>query len=184
LFRFDKCIQYDEVNTSQRGINALSNIDKSDVNGDASNSDCIRCDNRGDNWEERYICRDEGFAEENKSEWNRRERGSGQISSNAANPNSDRLERSVSTKFNKQLSSEKKYDEKHLSIFKSGIQFKNFPTVSPICTRDDGLSDRLDGITFSKWRNESIKAGGNAIVPQVVHQIFKAIEQYETTRQA
>jgi DNA (cytosine-5)-methyltransferase 1 len=36
----------------------------------------------------------------------------------------------------------------------------------------------LDGITFSKWRNESIKAGGNAIVPQVVHQIFKAIQQY------
>jgi DNA (cytosine-5)-methyltransferase 1 len=39
----------------------------------------------------------------------------------------------------------------------------------------------LDGITFSKWRNESIKAYGNAVVPQVVHQIFKAIEQYETT---
>jgi DNA (cytosine-5)-methyltransferase 1 len=37
----------------------------------------------------------------------------------------------------------------------------------------------LDGITFSKWRNESIKAYGNAIVPQVVYQIFKAIEQYE-----
>jgi DNA (cytosine-5)-methyltransferase 1 len=61
--------------------------------------------------------------------------------------------------------------------------FKMFPSVSPICTRDDGLSDRLDSITFSKWRNESIKAGGNAIVPQVVHQIFKAIEQYESTRQ-
>lgn len=60
--------------------------------------------------------------------------------------------------------------------------WSNFPTVSPICTRDDGISDRLDSITFSKWRNESIKAGGNAIVPQVVHQIFKAIEQYETTR--
>jgi DNA (cytosine-5)-methyltransferase 1 len=58
----------------------------------------------------------------------------------------------------------------------------NFPTVSPICSRNDGISDRLDGITFSKWRAESIKAGGNAIVPQVVHQIFKAIEQYETTR--
>jgi DNA (cytosine-5)-methyltransferase 1 len=40
----------------------------------------------------------------------------------------------------------------------------------------------LDGITFPKWRNESIKAAGNAVVPQVVHQIFKAIEQYETTR--
>jgi DNA (cytosine-5)-methyltransferase 1 len=55
----------------------------------------------------------------------------------------------------------------------------NFPTKPPICSRNDGLSSRLDGITFSKWRNESIKAGGNAIVPQVVYQIFKAIEQYE-----
>ena len=56
--------------------------------------------------------------------------------------------------------------------------WQNFPTKSPICNGDDGLSNRLDGITFLKWRNESIKAGGNAIVPQVVHQIFKAIEQY------
>jgi DNA (cytosine-5)-methyltransferase 1 len=54
----------------------------------------------------------------------------------------------------------------------------NFPSVSPICSRNDGFSNRLDGITFSKWRNESIKAGGNAIVPQVVYQIFKAIELY------
>jgi DNA (cytosine-5)-methyltransferase 1 len=36
----------------------------------------------------------------------------------------------------------------------------------------------LDGITFPKWRNESIKAYGNAIVPQVAYQIFKAIEDY------
>jgi DNA (cytosine-5)-methyltransferase 1 len=57
--------------------------------------------------------------------------------------------------------------------------WQNFPTVSPICNGDDGLSDRLDNITFPKWRNESIKAGGNAIVPQVVYQIFKSIEQYE-----
>jgi DNA (cytosine-5)-methyltransferase 1 len=57
--------------------------------------------------------------------------------------------------------------------------WKNFPTQSPICTRNDGLSARLDGITFPKWRNESIKAAGNAIVPQVALQIFKAIEQYE-----
>ena len=56
-----------------------------------------------------------------------------------------------------------------------------FPTQSPICTGDDGLSSRLDGITFSKWRNESIKAAGNAIVPQVALQIFKTIQQYETT---
>jgi DNA (cytosine-5)-methyltransferase 1 len=57
----------------------------------------------------------------------------------------------------------------------------SFPSQSPICTRNDGISSRLDNITFSKWRNESIKAAGNAIVPQVVYQIFKAIQQYETT---
>lgn len=56
--------------------------------------------------------------------------------------------------------------------------WENFPTFSPICTRDDGISSRLVGITFPRWRNESIKAMGNAIVPQVELQIFKAIEKY------
>ena len=57
--------------------------------------------------------------------------------------------------------------------------WKNFPTQTPICDGDDGLSSRLDSITFPKWRSESIKAGGNAIVPQVAYQIFKAIQDYE-----
>jgi DNA (cytosine-5)-methyltransferase 1 len=39
----------------------------------------------------------------------------------------------------------------------------------------------LDGITFPKWRNESIKAYGNAIVPQVAYQIFQAIQQTDDT---
>ena len=56
--------------------------------------------------------------------------------------------------------------------------WENFPTQSPICNGNDGLPTELDGITFPKWRNESIKAGGNAVVPQVVHQIFKSIEQW------
>jgi DNA (cytosine-5)-methyltransferase 1 len=50
-----------------------------------------------------------------------------------------------------------------------------FPTQSPIFSRDDGFSRGLDGITVSKWRSESIKAYGNAIVPQVAYEIFKAI---------
>jgi len=54
----------------------------------------------------------------------------------------------------------------------------NFPTQSPICGGNDGLPTELDRITFSKWRNESIKAYGNAIVPQVALQIFKAISEY------
>jgi DNA (cytosine-5)-methyltransferase 1 len=55
----------------------------------------------------------------------------------------------------------------------------NFPTQPSLCRRDDGISKELDGITFSKWRNESIKAYGNAIVPQVAYQIFKAINEFE-----
>jgi len=58
--------------------------------------------------------------------------------------------------------------------------WENFPTQSPICNGDDGLSSRLAGITFPKFRNESIKAGGNAIVPQVAFQIFKAINEFES----
>ena len=55
--------------------------------------------------------------------------------------------------------------------------WKDFPTQSPICLRNDGFSERLDGITFPKWREQSIMAAGNAIVPQVAYQIFKAIEE-------
>ena len=56
----------------------------------------------------------------------------------------------------------------------------NFPTQPPIRSRNDGVSPELVGITVSKHRNESIKAYGNAIVPQVVYQIFKAINKYQT----
>jgi DNA (cytosine-5)-methyltransferase 1 len=59
--------------------------------------------------------------------------------------------------------------------------WSEFPTQPPIFIGNDGFSSELDGITFSKWRNESIKANGNAIVPQVALQIFKAIEQFKNT---
>ena len=52
----------------------------------------------------------------------------------------------------------------------------SFPSKPPICGGDDGIPRKLDGITFSKWRQESVKAYGNAIVPQVSYEIFKAIE--------
>ena len=57
-------------------------------------------------------------------------------------------------------------------------RFFDFPTVEPtIRGGNDGISRGLDGITFPKWRNESIKAYGNAIVPQVALEIFKAISK-------
>ena len=54
-----------------------------------------------------------------------------------------------------------------------------FPTQYPVCSGNDGVPDGLDGITFSKWRKESIKGYGNAIVPQVAYEIYKAIILYE-----
>jgi len=57
--------------------------------------------------------------------------------------------------------------------------WQNFPTQPPLCGGDDGLPKELDGITFPKWRSESIKGYGNAIVPQVAHRIFESIKEYE-----
>jgi len=96
--------------------------------------------------------------------------------SNASNSSCIELQGS---KFNGSLESKRPFQRKSGQFSRPIFsRWQNFPTVSPLCDGDDGLSDRLDSITFSKWRNESIKAGGNAIVPQVVFQIFKSIEQY------
>lgn len=56
-----------------------------------------------------------------------------------------------------------------------------FPTQPPVCGGDDGIPTELDGITLPKWRRESIKGYGNAIVPQVAFQIFEAIQKMEDT---
>jgi DNA (cytosine-5)-methyltransferase 1 len=55
------------------------------------------------------------------------------------------------------------------------MEWQKFPLEPPICSGDDGISHQLDGITFSKWRAESIKGYGNAIVPQVAYEIFKTL---------
>lgn len=57
--------------------------------------------------------------------------------------------------------------------------WREFPTQPPLCGGDDGIPPGLDGITFPRWRNESVKAYGNAIVPQVAYEIFMAIATEE-----
>lgn len=59
---------------------------------------------------------------------------------------------------------------------RQGEHWQHFPTQSPVCGGDDGLPSRLDGVTFPRWRRESLKAYGNAVVPQVAYEIFKAIK--------
>lgn len=56
--------------------------------------------------------------------------------------------------------------------------WNGFPTVSPVCGGDDGLPAELDGITFPAWCRESVKAYGNAIVPQVAWRIFDTINNW------
>lgn len=57
-------------------------------------------------------------------------------------------------------------------------RWAEFPTVPPIHRGNDGIPIRLDNLSipFTKWRTESLKAYGNAIVPQVMYRIFQAIE--------
>lgn len=59
--------------------------------------------------------------------------------------------------------------------------WKHFPTQSPVCRSNDGIPFDVDSLTisFPKWRQESIKAYGNAWVPQVAYEIFRAIEAEE-----
>ena len=60
-----------------------------------------------------------------------------------------------------------------------------FPSVSPVHRGNDGLPFDVDRLTlsFGKWRTEALKAYGNAIVPQVMYEIFRAIEIVEQREQ-
>lgn len=71
------------------------------------------------------------------------------------------------------------YDFRNRKDLLPGNRWESFPTVPPIHRGDDGLPFSLDDLAISpvKWRTESLKAYGNAIVPQVIYMIFKAIDQ-------
>ena len=127
---FNKCNSQYEISTTDRGINAFCDINKSNGNGVAANSN--------------------GIGQERRKEGGCTERRS----------------QSINEQF------------KGCSKLHRG-NFEMFPSKSPICGGDDGIPRELDNITFSKWRQESIKAYGNAIVPQVVYEIFKAINEFE-----
>ena len=62
-----------------------------------------------------------------------------------------------------------------------GSRWASFPSVSPIHRGNDGIPFDVDSLTisFGKWRTESLKAYGNAIVPQVMYELFRAIEIIE-----
>ena len=130
--RQHECECDNEEFASERGINALNDINENDGQGNATDSDSFG-----------YECWKERESTESKSQ-----------SINEQSQGCNEFYRA---------------------------NFEMFPTQSPICGGDDGLPTKLDGITFSKWRQESIKGYGNAIVPQVAYQIFKTIQQLNAT---
>ena len=103
---------------------------------------------------------------------------------NVTNSDSNGFQGSIQRKCNDKQGRNKQVinASQHLYTHESRMEtrrWENFPTQSPICGGNDGIPKELDNITFSKWKNESIKAYGNAIVPQVAYEIFKAIQSFE-----
>lgn len=71
---------------------------------------------------------------------------------------------------------------KRVETTEANSRWDRFPETFPSIRRgDDGIPFDVDDLTisFPRWRKESIKAYGNAIVPQVAYQIFKSINEYE-----
>jgi DNA (cytosine-5)-methyltransferase 1 len=96
--------------------------------------------------------------------------------------NSEGLSQRIRARIISDAETKNSYQGSKLTRIYTKNYWQEFPVTSPFWCRNDGLSYQLDGITFSKWRNESIKAYGNAIVPQVAFEIFKVIQQlHETT---
>lgn len=64
-------------------------------------------------------------------------------------------------------------------------RWRTFPSVPPVHRGNDGIPFPLDRLTIpaAKWRKEALKAYGNAIVPQVMYEIFRAIQQIENIKQ-
>ena len=69
---------------------------------------------------------------------------------------------------------EKPFEEDAENSF-DAVDFNKFPTSYPIVQEEF----QPNIISHSRWRRESIKGYGNAVVPQVVLEIFKAIEKYD-----
>lgn len=161
--------------TYEQGI--TSNSDKCTER--SSRTSCEIESNRGENNDE----------PKSRGEQAKQHLGCGYVLRDATHANSGRLP------------SQKHGQTQSRRIAKTGISsdWQNFPTQSPVCDGNDGISADLvryilrnggDCYTeeeaekeakriISKVRAEGIKAGGNAIVHQVALQIFKAIEEFE-----
>ena len=149
----------------------------SSIQRTSSESGIERCGSRIRNWEERPIYTefewDMAKGEPEWDEWFCRtcKDGEDECSSNA---NGKFMEG-----WNDNREDERSVKEKSIELSGLPGNWEMFPTQSPVCGRDDGISFGLDPKAFPRWRRESIKALGNALVPQVIYEIYKSINQIE-----
>ena len=166
--------QWEGWNKKNRERNG-SNIKRTNVEGDATNT------------ESKGLERENGIRMEGTIQ-----------SSEHTTPNTNKHERPEGGMHE----AESKETERYAGTRNARINWRkawdDFPTQPPVCYGANGFPGLMDsdaifrtlGVTyprkpaigFAKWRNESLKAGGNAVVPQVVYEIFKAIESYETPK--
>ncbi len=148
--------------------NGSRSSDKSDVRFN-SDTKCIRLEHAS---ESRNIHRD------TKALCEERDQSTQSIEADGRNGDATNTNRSSSQCRNSKAEKKWKESSRRIESSRQHSSWEVFPTQSPICSGDDGIPRELDGITFSKWRKESIMAYGNAIVPNVAFEIFKAIELF------
>jgi DNA (cytosine-5)-methyltransferase 1 len=161
---------------SIRISNTKSNVfDKISTTRNVTNSECVGLD-ISKKTRDIYISTRE--TQEKWSEFTKSFEANGG-NGNASNSKSKGYKRLYETRIENNINRENTKIWGNTTRYNKENNFINFPTKSPICGGDDGIPRELDSITFPKWRNESIKAYGNAIVPQVAYEIFKAIQSFE-----
>ncbi|WP_410523542.1 DNA cytosine methyltransferase [Phocaeicola coprocola] len=147
----------------------------------ASDTCCQRCECRGNHWNKRQV-RDDFKRDipENQQKREKRKCWTGENEQAAADPKGEQSKRHRSEQ---STDSAKKQREPGRSGSENDSRYtmrswENFPTQSPVCRGDDGFPFNVDelSVSFPKWRTESIKAYGNAVVPPLVYRIFQGIE--------
>lgn len=158
----------------------------------AANTDSIGRDDGGDNRQERPVQADQRTTKKDQSEREIRQRGISAADPLSADTNLQGLEGETGQRIQAGTRGADRVHHVEPAWFSRIEGWENFPQTQPsVRIGDDGLPDQLDfdtvfegipfpvkPITFSKWRTESIKALGNAIVPQVALQLFKTIQRF------
>lgn len=152
----------------------VANQIRSEVPGDAENSDCAGCAVGVKKVERNQrVVRDAGAGND--------ERICGESRTDSSDTYLQRRDKPVAAEV---AGVPQRFDCKANHCGEDGCfgperRWSTFPAVSPVHRGNDGLPFPLDDLAIpaTKWRTESLKAYGNAIVPQVMYRIFQAIEQ-------